>query len=130
MKRLRIAHYKRKMAEVLIWAIKLRFSTCKLAVFLGLSLTSLSVYAQQDSLFTHINNETVSYHISIIGAKFKNGRMEPTQYLVRVDKLANDSSLIKKMTPEKWIKALNDPDTDWAANLLLYELYKKRGLFF
>ena len=34
----------------------------------------------------------------------------------------------KKISPEKWVQLLNDNNSDYLANLILYELYNKSAI--
>ena len=38
--------------------------------------------------------------------------------------------IIKSINKEEWIKLLLNNKTDWAANLILYDLYKKNAVVF
>ncbi|RFS18794.1 hypothetical protein DVR12_26715 [Chitinophaga silvatica] len=99
-------------------------------LLLYLLVLNIVADGQEINIFDHIDNKNISYEIKWIGSKFKNGTWIGPSFLVRVDKQKGDSILIARMTPEAWITALNNPNTDWAANLLLYELNKKSAIVF
>lgn len=86
--------------------------------------------AQADKIFDHINNRTVSFDVRCVGAKIKNGIAIPAKYFVIVKKQENDTLFLKGLTANDWMAALADPSTDWAANLLLYDIYNKSNLLY
>ncbi|WPQ61700.1 hypothetical protein SIO70_25395 [Chitinophaga sancti] len=99
----------------------------RLSLFFLSIIYYLEAKCQHLEIFDHINNSNISYGVWIVGPQYKNGKMMGALYQVRVDKQTGDSALIANMKSNEWISALKNPETDWAANLLLYELYRKRG---
>jgi hypothetical protein len=99
----------------------------RLSLFFLSIIYSLNVRCQHLEIFDHINNNNISYGVWTIAPQYKNGRMMSSLYLVRIDKQTGDSALIANMKSNEWLSAFKDPKTDWAANLLLYELYSKRA---
>ena len=46
-------------------------------------------------------------------------------YRVRVVLSENENEIIKKLNYENWMSLLSDNNSDWAANLILYNMYNK-----
>ncbi len=86
---------------------------------------------QSDKLFAHLSNDSVKFKILRVSLNFiGNGKVTSPQNLIKVAITSVDSKLLQKMKRSDWIKALSDPQTDWAANLLLYDMYKKDATTF
>lgn len=49
-------------------------------------------------------------------------------YRVIVELNKKNNAIVKKISKENWLKLLNNNCTDYAANLLLYSMYKKDAL--
>lgn len=81
-------------------------------------------------LWKDINNETIDYNVISRQKKYTTDKVVLPTFLIKVNKTSRDSLIIENMTQDEWLKALKDPATDWAANLLLYEYYKRSGLVF
>jgi hypothetical protein len=54
----------------------------------------------------------------------------PSKYFIRVDLTNKQRRLLKYFSKEDWIKLLKDSKSDWAANLILYDITKKDALLF
>ena len=86
---------------------------------------------QSDKLFAHLSNDSVRLKILRVSPNFiDNGKVSTPKNLIKVTITSVDSKGLKKMKRSDWIKALNDPQTDWAANLLLYDMYRKDATTF
>lgn len=85
---------------------------------------------QQNPVFDQINNDTIDWHVFHIAPTFWDGRCWGPFYVIRIEKSPAMQTLINQMSAEEWIHALENPKTDWAANLLLYELFRKDALVY
>lgn len=74
-----------------------------------------------------INNKSLDYSIVILScdtcAPIKN-----IGYRVITNLNSSQEKIIKGITQDCWLQLLSDEKTDWAANLILYEIYKKDAL--
>lgn len=72
------------------------------------------------------NNKAIKFRIITTPIKLlDSNRIEPSQTLVEVYIDQNIKSGFEKLSYEDWIKLLSDENTDWAANLFLYDFYKR-----
>jgi hypothetical protein len=78
----------------------------------------------------YISNDSIKYSIIITMPDFENGDYISDNILritsIDSSKLAWAQSLSKK----EWLTMLSNEKTDWAANLLLYQLNKRDALVF
>ena len=51
-------------------------------------------------------------------------------YRVIISLSAKEDSIIKRISKRQWLSMLNDKKTDFAANLLLYQLYERDAVVF
>jgi len=65
------------------------------------------------SIYQIIRNDDTCMPYSVIG------------FNIVVDFSHNERDIVEKLNRECWIKLLNNRNTDWAANLILYDLHKK-----
>ena len=78
-----------------------------------------------------IMNEEVSFKVYIYGMDFT-AKTKPKSNLV-IETNIKDAALwrrIKVLAAEQWLCLLNNPKSDWAANLILYQLYEKDAILF
>lgn len=89
------------------------------------------VIGQQDSLITIFKNDSFNFRIIRTSSKIlDSNRIELSAVLIE--------SMISKMDKEKianlkysdWLRLLNNEKTDWAANLYLYEIYRRDASIF
>jgi hypothetical protein len=74
----------------------------------------------------YINNKTIAFRIftTSLDAQSRDSVI-PSQNVIKVN-LSDEVKLkLKKNSAEEWLELLNNKNTDWAANLILYELYEK-----
>jgi hypothetical protein len=82
-----------------------------------------TVFGQNKSL---INNATIQYSELRTGFKLiDSNKVELAQYFIEVELSDSLRNEIKKLAYKDWIALLCDVNTDWAANLCLYDLYKR-----
>lgn len=49
----------------------------------------------------------------------------PSQYIIRVELRKSQRDEVGKLKKNDWILILNNKNTDWAANLILYDICKR-----
>ena len=107
----------------------MRLSILLTALLLPFLFYSFDVKCQgSKTLWRNINNETISYDVISPMKKYGSGRAASPFIVIRVNKSVQDALIIERITSEDWLKALEDPKTDWAANLLLYERFNRLGM--
>ena len=57
-------------------------------------------------------------------------RISPSRYLINVKLSESEKKHLKAFPKTFWIKCLQSSSTDWAANLILYDLYEKDALLY
>ena len=82
---------------------------------------------QMDTFLFFIDNESIVYDFAILlnttVAPFIN---YPGLY-VRVELTDEQNEIIRKLDKQTWLNLLNSTYSDFAANLILYEIYEKDG---
>ncbi|MEL6848372.1 MAG: hypothetical protein AAFP92_07630 [Bacteroidota bacterium] len=88
-------------------------------------------YAQQPrDIRDWMNNEDIEFEIIRISANLFTRPPSPSKYIVEVslsDKKLNEASVF---TTTEWLTLLDDPTTDWAANLVLYAMSEKDAFLY
>jgi hypothetical protein len=116
MKRKKISEMKAKINYVIIIA--------------GLFLTNI-MYAQDKKTPAWLNNDSIHYTLGYQSGKYTDSTATLSKYVVSVDINKKQAKEINNFTYETWISLLEDEKTDFAANLLLYDIYNKNAnLFF
>ncbi|NNV55077.1 hypothetical protein [Limnovirga soli] len=97
-----------------------------IVVFLGLLLITNIGYSQLNGIYKYINNDSIQYKVLLTYREDSLGDFLPSIYTVSV-KIKDSSMLntIKSLSNSDWLKLLTNEKSDWAANLLLYNLYNK-----
>jgi len=86
---------------------------------------------QVDDRLSRLSNDSIKYDIVRVSPKFIGiNKVTAPQTLVGVNIKEDELTLLKKVKRHDWLTALNDPKRDWAANLVLYALYKKDATIF
>jgi len=104
-------------------------------LFVSLSLLFFSCNAQKNGTnenkktmnLTFISNEKLQHSIVLMSCD----TCVPIRnigYRVIVQLSKKEEEAIKKITPNTWIELLNNNNSDWAANLILYSLYDKNAI--
>ena len=100
----------------------------KIVLVLLLTNRYSNIFSQVDVATRLINNDSLQYSIAHkTQSTLKNKNDELVGYYVRIalDKKTKDTLLIK--TFDFWKMYLNNPVSDWAANLLLHCLYNREA---
>ena len=99
--------------------------------FLLLISISYNAVSQNTNQFSWIKNSTIQYNfirtsMRLIGKD----SLVPSKYIITVGLTSKKKQTLKKLSKDEWLNLLNNPDTDWAANILLYSLSEKDALVF
>jgi hypothetical protein len=85
---------------------------------------------QGGNMFAGVTDDSVKFEICRVGPNFiGSGKISRPQILIKVTSGKIDSKLLR-IKRRDWLKALNEAHTDWAVNLLLYELFEKDATSF
>jgi hypothetical protein len=104
----------------------------KLRILTTLSLLLLIQYAtgQTTKINRYINNDSIRFELLSVMPDFENGIFYSDYALVVKSLDSTQWSYVKTIDKKKWMRLLNDRKTDWAANVILYSLYKRSaGVF-
>ena len=74
-----------------------------------------------------IDNRTIKYNILLVACDTC-APIHDIGYRVRISLSAKEDSIIKHISKRQWLSMLNDKKTDFAANLLLYQLYEREAI--
>jgi hypothetical protein len=103
-------------------------NTKPLVIIFFLFFLYLDSFSQNDSI---INNKSINYGMLRTSTKYlDSNKIEPSKTYIVVTLSPSARTSITKFTYEEWIKLLCDTTTDWAANLCLYNIYRKEADFF
>jgi len=106
------------------------FKTLVLYSFFFLFLFNIT-YCQPHGVIDHIRNDSLRFTILTTGVKIiDSDRVSISTALVRVNLTEKKKRELFKISRQNWIKLLSDTTKDWAANLCLYEIYKKDATVF
>lgn len=95
-----------------------------------LAMISLFLSLKSKCQKFEISNKHIKYEIVSVGSKLINNRLSPSKYLIEVNIPESKKKTIRRLDKKKWLSLLNNNKTDWAANLLLYEFYKKDAVLY
>lgn len=76
---------------------------------------------------TFINNKKIKYYIGLVACDTC-APIINIGYRVVVELSEKEQEIIKKINSKTWLKLLNNDSTDYAANLILYDIYDKDAL--
>jgi len=97
---------------------------------LSLFLTN-KVMCQVSTSSAHLNNDSIKFEIYRTSSKFVGtGKIIPSKTIIKVVITDTMRKEIKKWRYSDWIKLLSATQTDWAANLMLYDIYEKDATVF
>lgn len=86
-------------------------------------------HAKTSAYVPFINNRTIKYNILLVACDTC-APIHDIGYRVRISLSAKEDSIIKHISKRQWLSMLNDKKTDFAANLLLYQLYEREAIMF
>ena len=86
-------------------------------------------HAKTPAYVPFINNRTIKYNILLVACDTC-APIHDIGYRVRISLSAKEDSIIKHISKRQWLSMLNDKKTDFAANLLLYQLYEREAIVF
>lgn len=88
----------------------------------------ISIYGSNSfgQLPDFIRNETVNYRVCITGLKFlDSNKVKLRTTFIEVFMSDSARKEVLKISYEKWMQLLSNKNTDWAANLYLWDIYKR-----
>ncbi|UKN01432.1 hypothetical protein K6119_17035 [Paracrocinitomix mangrovi] len=79
-----------------------------------------------------MNNDSLDYEVFKIKGDDSSevDVVSSSQHIIKMDILKSDSLKLANMSYTKWESYLKNNQTSWNANLILYWLYKKDGVWF
>jgi len=78
-----------------------------------------------------VNNANVRYEIWHYSMQLiDTNKAIPSKYVIAVSIGSNLKGKLKAFSAEQWLNWLEDNRTDWAANLLLYDLYERDAIVY
>lgn len=78
-----------------------------------------------------INNITAKFTVLRTSLQLLDStRISPPRYMIDVKLSESEKKQLKALSKSFWIDCLQNTKTDWAANLLLYDLYEKDAIFY
>ena len=86
-------------------------------------------HAKTPAYVPFINTRTIKYNILLVACDTC-APIHDIGYRVRISLSAKEDSIIKHISKRQWLSMLNDKKTDFAANLLLYQLYEREAIMF
>ena len=86
-------------------------------------------HAKTPAYVPFINNRTIKYNILLVACDTC-APIHDIGYRVQISLSAKEDSIIKHISKRQWLSMLNDKKTDFAANLLLYQLYEREAIMF
>ena len=86
-------------------------------------------HAKTPAYVPFIDNRTIKYNILLVACDTC-APIHDIGYRVRISLSAKEDSIIKHINKRQWLSMLNDKKTDFAANLLLYQLYEREAILF
>jgi len=102
--------------------------TKSLIILLFLYFICIDSFSQIDSI---INNRNISYgQIITRTRRLDSNRIEPSKTFIVLNISPSVREAINKFTYEHWMKLLCDTTTDFAANICLYNMFRKDAFSF
>jgi hypothetical protein len=78
-----------------------------------------------------IQNDSIQYTLAYVGSQLlDNNQLIPSKWIIVVGIRSKQEKIVKAMKRDEWIRLLSDSNTDWAANLILYALYRKDAVLY
>src|SRR5689334_17466916 len=101
------------------------FNIYKYIVLSSLLLSIFQIASGQPFL----NNDSLSFKVLRQSTKIKSeNEATPVMYLIKVNLSTEQRREVEKIKKEDWLKLLASDNTDWIANLILYDLFRKNAI--
>lgn len=84
---------------------------------------------KQSKLMNFITNDSISY-TSVLIPDTTTVPFASNQRIFVENITDTDRERLKKIPLETWLQLLEDKNTDWAANLILYDIYERKAAMF
>ena len=96
------------------------------------SLLSLSSNCQVNLIDDIVDNNSIKFIVMKTSVDYINdSTFTSSSKIIYVTNFTRDhKNNLKTFAKEQWLSVLQNPEFDWAANLLLYELYRKDAMRF
>ncbi len=103
----------------------------KYLFFLSIICNSQEFISQSSDLLQLIRNEDLKFTIWYISPVFNDSEIivEPN-IVIHVSLPQSIKRQLVNISRKEWISLLENKKSDWAANLILYEIYEKNALLF
>jgi hypothetical protein len=85
---------------------------------------------QNADVHKYIKNNAIRFDVINTAPDFENGIYYSGYVLVLNSLDSVGKLLIKDIKKDQWLSLLRNDESDWAANIILYSLYKKRAAIF
>lgn len=94
------------------------------------ALAVIHAHGQNAEINEYVKNEAIRFDVLNTAPDFENG-VYYSGYVIVVNSLDSvGKGLIKDIKRDQWLSLLRNDQSDWAANIILYSLYKKRASIF
>jgi hypothetical protein len=108
-----------------------KINNMKIAVF----IVACMLYVKQTSgqineVNKFINNDSIKFDLVMTMPDFENG-IYHSDYALIVNSLDSaERVIVQSLNKNQWVQLLKNSKSDWAANIILYSMYKKSaGIF-
>lgn len=102
--------------------IKFILIMARIFIIMVLVLFWLQLFSQ--STYFTFNNLKIKYSLMHRGLAIHNDSLLSSKYIIKVNLSESDKAQIKRLKKRDWLNLLQNPKTDWAANLVLYCIYE------
>jgi hypothetical protein len=105
--------------------------------FMKLSMLTIVLFffltgnAQDSACSVKLNNDKITFTLARYGMDFTEKKPPKAEIIVQTSvKSAALWKRLKSLPASEWLCLLSNQKTDWAANLLLYQLYEKDAILY
>lgn len=85
---------------------------------------------QNTDVNKYVRNDAIRFDVINTAPDFENGIYYSGYVLVLNGLDSVGKSLVRDIKKDQWLSLLQNDQSDWAANIILYSLYKKRAAIF
>jgi hypothetical protein len=97
-------------------------------LFFVFSFCSIQVKSQTKNVYVPGNSSIKFVVVRKSSELTSDSTFIPVTYLIKTNISNKERELVKKINKKRWIKFLTNEKTDWAANLILYDINKKDAI--
>lgn len=120
-----------KFIKTILKQVNVKVNRMKLRILILIFVMSvMQVSGQDKSIIKYINNDSIKFELLMTMPDFENG-VYHSDYILAVNNIDSiGHGLIKQINRNQWMRLLKDSKSDWAANIILYSMYKRSaGIF-